>query len=72
MTIKTSDLVGRLVSEPRFSEAVKKDVDVVAAALDLTDDQTNLLKKIAANPDMPVAELAKVAGGSGHGLFAGG
>lgn len=72
MTTKTSDLIGRLIADPRFSAAVKKDLDVVAAALDLDSDQTELLKKIAANPDMSVSELAREAVASGHGLFAGG
>ena len=72
MPIRTTELVGRLVADPRFSNAVKKDLEVVVAVLDLSPAQADLLRKVAARPDMSVNDLAREAVGSGHGIMAGG
>ena len=72
MAISTAELLGKLFTEPLFSEAVKQDIDVVALALDLSPDQVDLLKKIKSSPDMTLSTLAQKAGVEGRGLFEGG
>ena len=72
MAISTAELLGKLFTEPLFSEAVKQDIDVVALALDLSPDQVDLLKKIKSSPDMTLSTLARKAGMEGRGLFEGG
>ena len=72
MAITTAELLGKLLTEPLFSEAVKQDINVVALAFDLSPEQVDLLKKIKSTPDMTVSTLAREVGVAGHGLFAGG
>ena len=72
MSITTAGLLGKLFTEPLFTQAVKQDIDVVALAFDLSPEQVDLLKKIKSTPDMTVSTLAREVGVVGHSLFAGG
>lgn len=72
MATSNAELVGRLLVDPRFSVAVQRDLDVVAIAMDLTEEQRTLLEYIRANPKTELNELARRLAGTGNGVFAGG